>query len=193
MSDPMYDYTIDRNTIFVKGSDNMPDPLLNFDKIGIFGVIKCRSQPANDLYFCTYPNVRRTAKSSFIWTTRFKNVYQWSDQKFGVQFIESKSHALRHRDGQSFEVSVWYIGRGTLNIIDNDVAAVAENDEFTKHIKIQWLHFRINHSVFRSQVVHGSSTSSRWKSVHVHTDSVVYYSPTGEHLIPPRTTGAMGL
>ena len=64
MSDPMY-YPISEPTIFVKGCNVMPDPLLNFDESSIFGLIKCCIQPLNGLYFLYLPERSQHGKVLF--------------------------------------------------------------------------------------------------------------------------------
>ena len=83
----------------------------------------------------------------------------------------------------------------TLNIINDDVAiaAVAENDEFTEHAKSNVYISAFITAYSRHKLYEEALHPLGERVLYFDTDSVIYYSPTGEHLIPPDTTGAMGL
>ena len=256
MSDPMYDYPIGEPTIFVKGRDVMPDPWLSCDEIGIFGLIKCRIQPPNDLYFPYLPERSLNGKVLFhlnemigTWTSvelrcALRLGYKVLDY-YEIHHFERRSNTLfREYNETFFEIKRRAKAEGnkgleaiakmcingptgkwgfnpskakatrlvtetdeffkylcgtweevTLNIINDDVAiaAVAENDEFTEHAKSNVYISAFITAYSRHKLYEEALHPLGERVLYFDTDSVIYYSPTGEHLIPPDTTGAMGL
>jgi hypothetical protein len=83
----------------------------------------------------------------------------------------------------------------TLNVLNDDVclATVSENDLMTEHARSNVYISAFITAYSRLKLFEEALEPLGRNVLYFDTDSVIYVSPTGEHLIEPDTTGAMGL
>ena len=88
--------------------DDMPDLWLNFNEIGIFGAIKCRGQPPNDLYF---PYLTERSQNSKVLCYLNKMIGMWTSVEIRCvlrlgykvfEFYNLKVHHSKKRSNARF-------------------------------------------------------------------------------------------
>ena len=110
-----------------------------------------------------------------------------SKQK-GTRLVTETSDFYRYLCGSWSEVS--------LTLITDDVAlaTVCENDEFTEHTRsnVYISAFITCYSRLKLLDAMEYVSSCNGQVLYYDTDSIIYVSPTGEHLITPDTSGDLG-
>ena len=113
--------------------------------------------------------------------------------KWGFNPAKQKAVRIVTETAEFFKYLCGVFEECTLDIINEEVAIarVNETNDMTEHVKS---------NVYISAFITGYSRLKLYelleqlqeKALYFDTDSIVYVSPTGEHLITPDTTGNLG-
>jgi hypothetical protein len=115
--------------------------------------------------------------------------------KWGFNPSKSKSNKLVRDDADLKRFLCGRFDTVNVNFFNDDVClvSVAENDIMTEHHKSNVYISAFITAYSRMKLYEEALLPLGEKVLYFDTDSVMYVSPTGEHLIPIDTTGALGL
>jgi hypothetical protein len=112
--------------------------------------------------------------------------------KWGYNAAKQKGTRIVTKTDEFFEYFFGSWNHVSINVINTEVAlaSVEENDEYTEHAKSNVYISAFITGYSRLKLYNEALEPLSEKVLYFDTDSVIYVSPHGEHLIPCDTTGA---